>query len=243
MNDLRQIFPGLFTMGNLFCGFASILSSARGGNPTEAAWLIILAAFFDYLDGIVARLSKGASQFGVELDSMADVVSFGVAPAVMLISFEMVEFGRWDWVIGFAFVMTGVYRLARFNIHADIETKSDFIGLPIPVAACALASFVIFSQHIWGEIRLDRMLAVMVILTSALMVSPIRYETVPLFDFTAKKYKIKILLLIVAVILVAFKTRLMMFPLIALYVLSGIYRLIVTLFSKISEEKEKKNEV
>jgi CDP-diacylglycerol--serine O-phosphatidyltransferase len=219
-------------MGNLFCGFASILSSVKGENPTEAAWLIIFAAFFDFLDGIVARLSKGASRFGVELDSLADVVSFAAAPAVMLYSFKLIEFGNWGWIIGFTFLMAGTYRLARFNLTAQIEAKGNFIGMPIPVAAVALASFMIFSEHLWGEIRLDRFLSIMVILFSALMVSTIEFETLPRFDFRVKKNRIKVLVLMAAGVLLMVRPRLLMFPLVSLYILAGIFRLVKGLIDK-----------
>jgi CDP-diacylglycerol--serine O-phosphatidyltransferase len=219
-------------MGNMFCGFASILSSVKGENPTEAAWLIIFAAFFDFLDGIVARLSKGSSRFGVELDSLADVVSFAVAPAILLYSFKMIEFGNWGWILGFTFIMAGTYRLARFNLTAKIETKGNFIGLPIPVAAVALASFVIFSEHIWGEIRLDRFLSIMVILFSALMVSTIEYETMPKFDFRVRRNRIKVLVLIGTGLILMIRPRLAMFPLVTVYILSGVYKLVVGLVEK-----------
>jgi CDP-diacylglycerol--serine O-phosphatidyltransferase len=232
LNGYRQIFPGIFTMGNLFCGFASILTCVKGDNPAEAAWLIVFAAFFDFLDGIVARLSKGASRFGVELDSLADVVSFAVAPAVLLFAFKLIEFGNWGWIVGFTFLMAGTYRLARFNLTAKIETKGNFIGLPIPVPAVALASFVIFSEYLWGEIRLDRILSIMVILFSALMVSTIEYETMPKFDFRVSRNRIKVLILIGAGLIVMLKPRLMMFPLVTLYILSGVYKLVVALISK-----------
>lgn len=232
MTSYRRIFPGIFTMGNLFCGFASILSSVKAENPTEAAWFIIFAAFFDFLDGIVARLSRGASRFGVELDSLADVVSFAAAPAVMLYSFKLIEFGDWGWIIGFTFLMAGTYRLARYNLTAPIETKGNFIGLPIPVAAVALASFVIFSEHLWGEIRLDRFLSIMVILFSALMVSTIEYETMPRFDFRIKKNRIKVLIMIAAGILLMIRTRLLMFPLVSLYILSGVFGLVKGLIDR-----------
>jgi CDP-diacylglycerol--serine O-phosphatidyltransferase len=243
MNDFRQIFPGIFTIGNLFCGFASILSSVRGENPEEAAWLIIFAGFFDFLDGIVARLSKADSAFGIQLDSLTDIVSFGVAPTVMLISYEMIQFGNYGWIIGFTFLMAGVFRLARYNISSENESKTVFVGLPIPMAAAALASFVIFSQNVWGEIRLDRELSIMVILFSALMVSTIQYETIPVTGFSAKKYKIKVLVLIAAGILIALKAGLVLFPLVALYVLSGLYKLVAALISKFADEKEKIDEV
>ncbi|MCP4581357.1 MAG: CDP-diacylglycerol--serine O-phosphatidyltransferase [candidate division Zixibacteria bacterium] len=232
MTAYRQIFPGLFTMGNMFCGFAAILSCIKGGNPNEAAWLIIFAAFFDFLDGIVARLSKSASSFGVQLDSLADVVSFCVAPAVLLYSYKLVEFGNWGWIIGFTFIMAGTYRLARYNLTAKIEEKGNFLGLPVPVPAVAIASFVIFSEHLWGEIRLDRFLIIMVFLFSALMVSTIEYETMPKFDFSVKRNRIKVLVIFGAAILLMVKTRLVMFPLVSLYALSGVYKLIFGLIQK-----------
>jgi len=232
VTEYRQIFPGIFTMGNLFCGFASILTCVRGDNPTEAAWLIILAAFFDFLDGIVARLSKGASRFGVELDSLADVVSFAVAPAVLLYAFKLIEFGNWGWIVGFAYIMAGTYRLARYNLTAKIETKGNFIGLPVPVAAIGLASFVIFCNHLWGEIRLDKFLAIMLVTFSALMVSTIEYETMPKFDFRIRRNRIKVLVLLGAGLIILVRTRLAMFPLVALYVFMGIAKLVVGLVGK-----------
>ena len=232
MNGYRQIFPGLFTMGNLFCGFASILASVRGENLTEAAWLIIFAAFFDFLDGLVARLSKGASKFGVELDSLADMVSFAVAPAVLLYSFKLISFGNWGWFLGFTFIMAGAYRLARFNLDVKLETKGSFLGLPVPVAAVAIASFVIFCDHLWGEIRLDRFLAIMIILFSVLMVSTIEYETMPRFDFSIRKNRIKLIILLGAGLLLMIQTRLVMFPMVVLYILWGIFKLVIGLITK-----------
>jgi len=232
LNRYRQIFPGLFTMGNLFCGFASILVSVRGEHLTEAAWLIIFAAFFDFLDGLVARLSKGASKFGVELDSLADMVSFAVAPAVLLYSFKMISFGNWGWFLGFTFIMAGAYRLARFNLDVKLETKGNFLGLPIPVAAVAIASFVIFCDYLWGEIRLDRFLAIMIILFSALMVSTIEYETMPKFDFSVRKNRIKFIIMLGAGLLLMIQTRLVMFPMVALYILWGIFKLAAGLIAK-----------
>lgn len=225
----RGIIPGMFTMGNLFCGFASIITSVKGEKPTEAAWLIIFAAFFDFLDGLVARLSGSSSRFGVELDSLADIVSFGMAPAVLLYTFKMIEFGSWGWLPGFVFISAAAFRLARFNLTAKLESKSNFIGMPVPAAAGTLASFVIFCEAIWGEIRLDRFLLIMVVLFSALMVSTIEYETMPGFDFSNKRNRIKMLGLVIVGVGLVIKTRLVMFPLMAIYTLSGIIRFAVML--------------
>lgn len=232
MNRYRGIFPGIFTMGNLFCGFASILACVKGDKPTEPAWLIIFAAFFDFLDGIVARLSRSASRFGVELDSLADMVSFALAPAVLLYAYKMIEFGNWGWILGFTFIMAGAYRLARFNLTAKIESKRNFIGLPVPVAAVAIASFFIFCEHLWGEIRLDRFMSIMVIACSVLMVSTIEYETIPKFDLSVQKNRIKILLIIGAGLILMIKTRLVMFPLVLIYILSGVAVLVAGIIGK-----------
>jgi CDP-diacylglycerol---serine O-phosphatidyltransferase len=222
MTKYRGIIPGAFTMGNLFCGFASVITSVKGEKPTEAAWLIIFAAFFDFLDGLVARLSGSSSRFGVELDSLSDVVSFGMAPAVLLYSFKMIEFGSWGWLPGFVFISAAAFRLARFNLTAKLESKSNFIGMPVPAAAVALASFVIFCEAVWGEIRLDRFLLIMVVMFSALMVSTIEYETMPGFDLSNKRNRIKMLMLVAVGVALVIRTRLVLFPLMALYTISGI---------------------
>ena len=227
----RGVIPGMFTMGNLFCGFASIITSVKGEKPTEAAWLIIFAAFFDFLDGLVARLSRSSSRFGVELDSLSDIVSFGMAPAVLLYTFKMIEFGSWGWLPGFVFISAAAFRLARFNLTAKLESKGNFIGMPVPAAAVALASFVIFCEAIWGEIRLDRFLLIMVILFSALMVSTIEYETMPGFDFSKRRNRIKMLMLVIIGIGLVVRTRLVLFPLMAMYTLSGIVKFAVLLVS------------
>ena len=136
MKNFKGIIPGMFTMGNLACGFASIVTSSmtRSSDSTlatahlfEAVWLIVLAAFFDFLDGLVARFSKSYSRFGVELDSLTDIVSFAVAPAVLLVSFSLISHGNWAWILGLLFLMAGTFRLARFNISATMEKKSNFV--------------------------------------------------------------------------------------------------------------------
>lgn len=231
MTKYRGIIPGVFTMGNLFCGFASIITSVKGEKPTEAAWLIIFAAFFDFLDGLVARLSRSSSRFGVELDSLSDIISFGMAPAVLLYSFKMIEFGSWGWLPGFVFISAAAFRLARFNITAKLETKGNFIGMPVPAAAVTLASFVIFSEAIWGELRLDRFLLIMVVMFSALMVSTIEYETMPGFDLSNKRNRIKMLMLVIVGLALVVKTRIMLFPLMAAYSLSGIIKFGVVLLN------------
>jgi len=223
MRNFKGIFPGVFTVGNMLCGFISILQSFEG-EAIHAAWLIILAGFFDALDGKIARISRSASRFGIELDSFADFVSFGIAPAVIFYSFRLYVLGTWGWLLGFLFIICGAFRLARFNLEARLEEKPYFTGLPIPVAAITLCGYTLFSYELWGELLYPEVLITLVIVFSALMVSGIEYETLPRFSLNSKKNMIKLLYILVALIAVLLKPRLAIFPLGMIYVLSGIVR-------------------
>jgi len=228
MRDYRGIFPGTFTMGNVVCGFLSILSSIEG-EIMAACWFIILAGFLDALDGRVARLSKTTSQFGVELDSLADFLSFGVAPAVIVYQIKLGTLGKWGWIISIVFIMAAAYRLARYNLMADEEEKSDFIGLPVPAAAFGLVTFVIFSYNLWGQLQYDEWLVSMVIAFAFLMVSQVQYDSIP-ETFTTPFDRVKLAALIVAVIALLIRPRLLLFPVIAFYILFGLVREAYRLF-------------
>jgi CDP-diacylglycerol---serine O-phosphatidyltransferase len=245
VKNFKGILPGMFTMGNLACGFASIITSAKaldtpGGlsnnNLFEAVWLIVLAAFFDFLDGLVARFTKGYSRFGVELDSLTDVVSFGVAPAVLLVSFGLIKHGNWAWILGFVFLMAATFRLARFNLSATLEKKANFLGLPVPSAAIVIISYILFSYEIWGEIRMEKFFIIVILATAALMVSTVEFEAMPRFDFSKPTNRIKVILLIAAAIGIMINASLVIFPLGLLYILYGIGKL---LFALLFGKKEK----
>lgn len=136
------ILPNLLTTGNLFFGFFSIIKSVQG----DFAWAsvaILLSAIFDILDGRVARLTRGSSEFGVQYDSLCDLVSFGLAPAFMMYQYALHEVGRFGWSVCFIFLACGALRLARFNVLSSIgKANDDFTGLPIPMAAGVVACFV-----------------------------------------------------------------------------------------------------
>ena len=134
MKITRAVVPSLFTTLNIFCGFLSILSVAQGHFQT-AAWFIILAAIFDSLDGVMARITRSSSQFGVELDSLADVVSFGAAPSFMVYQAHLYTLGNWGIIIAALPVVFGAIRLARFNVQLVGFNKDYFNGLPIPMHA------------------------------------------------------------------------------------------------------------
>jgi CDP-diacylglycerol--serine O-phosphatidyltransferase len=170
------VLPTLFTVGNLFCGYLSIWSSIRGTFETSAK-LIILAAILDALDGRIARLTHTSSKFGEEYDSLADLVSFGVAPAVLAHSWGLSDFPRLGWMASFLFVVCGSMRLARFNIQTRVVDKRYFVGLPIPAAAGVIATLVLATP----EPLVDRvfMTGVLIVtfLVSYFMISTIRYRS------------------------------------------------------------------
>ena len=142
------VLPNLLTTGNLFWGFFAMHKALVG----EFAWAgsaILLAAVFDMLDGRVARLTKGTSEFGVQYDSLCDLVSFGCAPAIIMYQYGLQKYGRIGWIVCFLFMACGALRLARFNVQSSIgKAKGDFTGLPIPMAAAVVATFVLFMQDL-----------------------------------------------------------------------------------------------
>jgi CDP-diacylglycerol--serine O-phosphatidyltransferase len=172
----------MFTVANLFCGYASVVYSSRGDFDT-AAILIGVAMVLDTLDGFFARLTQSSSAFGVELDSLADVVSFGLAPAILAFTWGLWPLGRLGWAVGFIYVTTAAMRLARFNIQTNILTdKRYFAGLPSPAAAAVIASTVFL--YPWG--LQDRWAAgaatAMVLVPGFLMVSTIRFRSLKSID-------------------------------------------------------------
>ncbi|MCG8529098.1 MAG: CDP-diacylglycerol--serine O-phosphatidyltransferase, partial [Desulfovibrionales bacterium] len=142
------ILPNLFTSMNLFCGYYSILASVQS-RFVEAAIAILIGAVFDLLDGKIARATNTTSKFGIEYDSLADLITFGLSPALLMVLWGLQTMGRPGWLVGFLFVTCGALRLARFN--TTTSTSTDFEGLPIPAAAAMNVSTVLFfSQMGYG---------------------------------------------------------------------------------------------
>jgi CDP-diacylglycerol--serine O-phosphatidyltransferase len=178
----RSIIPNLFTTLNMFSGFVSIIYSHER-NFFEASILIIIATVFDALDGIMARLTKSSSEFGVELDSLSDLVSFGVAPSFLLYQLYLSQYNVTGIIISSFIMVAGGLRLARFNVQLVGFDKPYFIGLPIPSSAITIASFVlIYNQN--GKLipPFGDFVIPLIIVLSLLMVSKIRYETIPKFS-------------------------------------------------------------
>jgi CDP-diacylglycerol--serine O-phosphatidyltransferase len=144
------ILPNLFTTASLFAGFWGILGAAKGTSAgfTFCALAILFSALMDALDGKVARLTNTASEFGVQYDSLADLVAFGVAPAFMIYQYALHNFKMWGVAVAFLFMVCGALRLARFNTTATTADKRFFTGLPTPAAGCALASLVLINPSL-----------------------------------------------------------------------------------------------
>jgi CDP-diacylglycerol--serine O-phosphatidyltransferase len=188
------LLPSLLTLANMFCGYACIVYAMRGDYVTAAPY-IGFAIVLDMLDGRIARLTQSTSAFGVEFDSMADVISFGVAPAVLAFSWGLTPFGRLGWAAGFVFVAAAAIRLARFNIQSGSALdKRYFVGMPSPAAAAVPAATVF--AYPYGLQDWQATLALpMVLVPAFLMVSTIRYRSFKTFDLRARRsYRLLILL-------------------------------------------------
>jgi len=180
------ILPTLFTVGNLFCGYLSLWYSIQG-NFEIAAVLIIAAGVLDGLDGRIARLTHSTSEFGEEYDSLADLVSFGVAPAVLAYSWGLSDFHRLGWFVSFLFVVCGSMRLARFNIQTHVVDKRYFVGLPIPAAAGTISTVVLATPEPLISRTWMAGLLVLTFILSYLMISTIRYRSFKDLDLRRRR--------------------------------------------------------
>jgi CDP-diacylglycerol--serine O-phosphatidyltransferase len=223
------LLPNLCTTASLFCGFYSVVKSLSG-DFTAAAWAILLAGIFDLLDGRLARLAHAESQFGIEYDSLVDLSSFGLAPGVLIYTWSLYGMKKIGWLAAFLYFACGALRLARFNVqHDDIE-QEYFQGLPIPIAAYVIATFVIFHHYYFTfPPEGGYVVAGMTMLLALLMVSTIRYRSMKTFDFRSRNSFFMLVLLVIAIIVVALKPEFVMFVLAVGYVISGLVEEAVTL--------------
>jgi CDP-diacylglycerol--serine O-phosphatidyltransferase len=177
------LLPSIFTVGNMFCGYACIMFSMRG-ELVSAAPFIGFAVVLDMLDGRVARMTHTSSAFGLELDSLADIISFGVAPAVLAFAWGLADRGRYGWAAGFLYVTAAAVRLARFNIQSTGQVdKRYFVGMPSPPAAGVVAATVyMWPYPLLGLTKAFAAMAV-VLIPAALMVSTIRFRSFKTINF------------------------------------------------------------
>ncbi|MFQ5988737.1 MAG: CDP-diacylglycerol--serine O-phosphatidyltransferase [Candidatus Methylomirabilales bacterium] len=234
--ELRRgvyILPSILTIGNLFCGFYAIIAIYKHDFP-KAVLAIIIALVVDFLDGAVARFAKATSDFGMELDSLADLVSFGVAPGMLAYVFAMQPFGRIGWLAAFLFAACGALRLARFNIQTKKLDKRYFVGLPIPAAAGIIVSSVLFlgespSLVVFGYELLSpevtsALMVVLVTVTSFLMVSKVKYRSLKEIDISRRHPFTILVSVVLAMLVIASEPNLLLFSFFFLYALSGFLR-------------------
>jgi CDP-diacylglycerol--serine O-phosphatidyltransferase len=217
---IRKIYivPNFVTTANMFCGFYSMIAAIQG-DYVIAAWAIMAAAVFDMLDGRVARLAKATSEFGVQYDSLSDLISFGAAPAILLHQWALKPFGRLGWLAAFLFMACGALRLARFNVMSSKLPKKFFQGLPIPMAAGMVATFIIFIHEypFWN----DSQKWIVLLLTfglASLMVSTVRFPSFKELNWRSRGSFGYLMVGVLMMILVAAKPEIMLFTLLSTYV-------------------------
>jgi CDP-diacylglycerol--serine O-phosphatidyltransferase len=205
------LLPSMFTIGNMFCGYACIVHAMRGEFHIAAPF-IGFAMVLDMLDGRIARMTGTSSAFGIELDSLADVISFGMAPAILSFSWGLQPLGRLGWAVGFLFVAAAALRLARFNIQAGSVDKRYFVGMPSPAAAAVPAATVfaypygVTTYGVWFPplFPLEAVAVMaMVLVPALLMVSTIRFRSFKTFDLQARRTYTVLLLVAIALVLIA----------------------------------------
>lgn len=226
-SNLIYILPNLFTASSIFVGVISIVEASKG-NFVLASWLILLALIFDGLDGRIARMTNTTSQFGVEFDSLADIISFGIAPAMLLYFYIGNEFGRFGILVSALYVIFGAIRLARFNISTAKTDPNVFIGLPIPTAAVFISMWILLF-HKYELESYSITLLILALLIAVLMVSNFRYPSFKKVQLDKPMvFKTLIILTMIAALLYLFSAE--GFALILLgYVLYGPLRALRTL--------------
>ncbi len=215
------VLPSLLTSGSMFLGFYAILHAFQS-DFVQASMAILFAAILDGLDGRVARLTQTESRFGVEYDSLADLISFGVAPAVLAYCWALKPFGRFGWLAAFLFLACGALRLARFNVQVDTTESSYFIGLPIPAAAAMISTLVLFVNRL-HVVLVNRSIVILLLvyILAFLMVSSIRFHSFKKFDLIRRKPFSTVVLMVLALVVVIAEPEIMLFSFFCLYICSG----------------------
>ena len=215
------LLPSMFTIGNMFCGYACIVFAMRGEFHTAAPFIGI-AFIMDALDGRIARLTGATSAFGIQLDSLADVISFGMAPAILSFAWGLHELGRWGWAVGFLFVAAAALRLARFNIQtAAASDKRYFVGMPSPSAAAVPAATVFawpYQIHDW---RAALLIVPVVLVPAVLMVSTVRFRSFKDLNLGWRRSYVPLFIVVIVLAAVAAEPRIMLAVCAYVYLLSA----------------------
>ncbi|MFO7753821.1 MAG: CDP-diacylglycerol--serine O-phosphatidyltransferase [Desulfobacteraceae bacterium] len=215
------ILPNLFTSMNMFCGYYAILAAVNA-KFEQAAISILIGAVFDLLDGKIARATNTTSRFGIEYDSLADLITFGVAPSLLMVLWVLEPIGRLGWLAGFLFAVCGALRLARFNTTVEVKDGTSFEGLPIPAAACMNVAVVMLFSRIGADPDPYRLIILfMLYALSFCMVSSFKYKSfknISLFKRTKFNWLVGAVLVLSTV---AYEPWLVLFAVMSVYVVSG----------------------
>jgi len=233
------ILPNLFTSAGLFCGFFSVVATIKG-DYLVAAIAILVALVFDALDGRIARLTKTSSQFGVEYDSLSDVIAFGVAPGVLAYKWALELWSVWGWLAASLYVICGALRLARFNVQIDTADKKNFVGLPIPAAAAVIATTILMYFFLGGEGATNKhiTLLLLIYILAGLMVSNIPYYSFKDLHIGNRQPFWTLLLGIVLLQLTIAEPQIMLFSVFFLYAVSGPFWTVWRFFRKGKPQEE-----
>jgi CDP-diacylglycerol---serine O-phosphatidyltransferase len=224
------ILPSAFTLGNLFLGIWAIVAASRG-DFVFAGWLIVLAAIADMLDGRIARFTHTGTEFGEQLDSLVDAISFGVAPGLIMYFLFLAD-GQWGWILSFIYIVAAIVRLARFNVEQAGTAKSAFHGLPSPIAGVTIATYFAFTQtavfqSYLGHWPVSQIAAWMMIFIAGLMVSNVLYPVVPRFSVRTWGGRLAILLALAAIVAAFTVPELFFFGLAIVYIGYGLIRSVI----------------
>jgi CDP-diacylglycerol---serine O-phosphatidyltransferase len=236
MRITRAVVPSLFTVLNMFSGFMSIIHASRD-EFIPSCWFIILAAGFDALDGIMARITKSSSQFGVEIDSLSDVVSFGAAPAFLVYQFSLHSLEGFGVFLSSLLMIFAGLRLARFNVQLVGFDKDHFVGLPVPVSAITVASFIFNAVNGTEPFRgyASDVLPWLSVSLALLMVSKVRYDTLPKISARAiRKEPWKFLFFTLAVVVGFLTAGSAIFPLFMLFIVIGLIRYVAGMIKRLA---------
>jgi CDP-diacylglycerol--serine O-phosphatidyltransferase len=236
------VVPSIFTLANLFFGFWSMVLAAQG-QFYLASWWIVIAGVLDMLDGLLARMSKTGTRFGAELDSLVDIVSFGLAPATLLYFLQFAALGQFAWIFLYGFVVCVALRLARYNIHTDEGPKGAFTGLPSPAAGMTLATFYPFTQTTFFRAQLtslpwNQILIFLVLALSLAMVSNIQYAKLPRIGVRTRRGLSGLAINLTLVGFAIWSRDIFFFPLGITYVTYGMLRAAVVGILERGEEPE-----
>ena len=235
------ILPNLITTAGLFAGFYSIVASFHL-DFERAAIAILVANVFDILDGRIARLTNSTTRFGIEYDSLADLVAFGVAPGILVYRWGLEPWRTWGWLAASLFVVCGALRLARFNVQYDTAEKRHFIGLPIPAAAELIAATVLFYGYMGGEgpMRAHVLMLLATYALAGLMVSNLKYFSFKETELYRRQPFWMLIAIIVLLKLFIAEPQIMLFASFFLYASSGPFRWVLVRGKRLRSQMQRR---